>query len=152
MKGYGLKLPNQYWTKRDVKDMKRAKNFTDLSKVAMRVLMRMPFPVGEVCGPITSGGFGSRAKNLEAFNATIKKLQDEGKSIFDQLPFEDKLYEFTQAKWYAGGLQLLEEFYLPLFRSGLIQVFYFMPLWHTSFGAKWEHDQAKPCGIKIVYL
>lgn len=118
----------------------------------MRVIKRMPQPVGEVCGPITSGGLGSREKNLKAFLAAIAKLQAAGNPIFDQLPFEEKLYEFTQAVWYQGGLQLLNEFYLPLFQSRLIEVFYFMPLWRTSMGATWEHEKAKKLGIRIVYL
>ncbi len=147
-----MKLPNQYWTKKDIQDVKKAKNFNDLSVVAMRVVARMPQPVGEVCGPITSGGLGSREKNLKAFNKAIDKLRKAGSCIFDQIPFEEKLYEFTQAKWYQGGLQLLSEFYMPIFKSGLIDTFYFMPLWHTSMGAKWEHEQAKNLGIRIVYL
>ena len=147
-----MKLPNRYWTKKDVQDVKKAKCFGDLSKVAMRVLGRMPQPVGEICGPITSGGLGSREKNLAAFLKAIDELRAQGKTIFDQIPFEEKLYEFTQANWYRGGLQLLEEFYLPLFKSGLIEVFYFMPLWHTSMGATWEHKMGLELGIKIVYL
>ena len=147
-----IKLPNQYWTKKDACDLKLAKNFSDLSKVALRVIARMPQPVGEVCGPITSGGLGSREKNIEAFLKAIHCLRYDGKIIFDQIPFEEKLYKFTLAKWYQGGLQLLNEFYLPIFESGLIKVFYFMPLWETSMGAKWEHEEAKLLGIKIVYL
>ncbi len=147
-----MKLPNRYWTKKDGQDVKKAKCFDDLSKVAMRVLGRMPQPVGEVCGPITSGGLGSREKNLAAFLKTIDELLAQGKTIFDQLPFEEKLYQFTQAKWYQGGLQLLNEFYMPIFKSGLIDTFYFMPLWHTSMGAKWEHEKAEELGIRIVYL
>ena len=147
-----MKVPNKYWIRRDVGDVEFAKSFGDLSKVAITVLKRMPQPVGEVCGPITSGGLGSREKNLEAFNKAIFALKYDGKNIFDQLPFEEKLFEFTQAVWYQGGLQLLNEFYGPIFESGLIKVLYFMPLWQTSLGATWEHEQAQRLGIKIVYL
>lgn len=111
----------------------------------------MPKPIGEVCGPITSGGRGSIEKNLAVFSAAIKKLISHGKNIFNQMIFEDNLKKI----WEGGNRDndtLLQDFYLPIFESGFIKTLYFLPDWQTSYGARWEHAQGKRLGIEIVYL
>ena len=47
---------------------------------------------------------------------------------------------------------LLEEFFLPVFESGLVHTFYMLPDWESSTGASWEHVQAQRLSIDIVYL
>ena len=44
------------------------------------------------------------------------------------------------------------DFYLPIFRSGVVSALYFMPGWESSNGAKWEHQVAEELCIKIIYL
>lgn len=96
---------------------------------------------------------GSIEKNLDIFNSAIKKLQGEGLIVFDQMPFEIPMQvlksKFSKEKI---GEDILNYFYLPIFNSGNITTFYFLPTWQTSLGAKWEHEKAKELGIKIVYL
>ena len=47
---------------------------------------------------------------------------------------------------------ILDDFYSPIFNSGLIKEFYFMPNWQSSKGANWEHNEANRLGIKVSYL
>ncbi len=143
----------KYWEEQDWKDLEEAKSFKDLFVIAKRVIYRMPHPLVQVCGPIATGGLGSIEANLNAFNETIKELQAEGKSVFDQMPFEDpmqKLKTMIENKDYMNTI--FTDFYYPIFDSGLISELYFMPNWNTSVGATKEHDKAKESGIKIVYL
>ena len=142
----------KYWKRKDKADLLKAKTFVRLQKIAMRVIRRMPQPVGEVCGPITSGGYGDKNKNIRAFKAAIKKLIVQGNNIFNQMPFEDSMERILRTPVFKGGDQLLAEFYLPIFKSGLIKTLYFMDNWKTSFGARYEHRQAKKLHIPIFYL
>ena len=111
----------------------------------------MPKPVSLVSGPISTGGAGSLEKNLELFAEAIAHLEMHGENVFDQLPFENKITEFS--KDYKGYyMPILEDFFLPLFKSGKIAKIWFMPGWETSTGAKWEYEQAEKLGIKKVLI
>lgn len=137
----------------DTKDMFNAKTFEDLSKIALRIIKKMPRSVGIVSGPISNGGAGSVEKNLEIFKETIERLRRAGENVFDQMPFEEHMFRISQDKTYFKGEdQLLQKFYLPLFESGFIQTMYFIRGWQTSYGAKWEHGQAIRLSIGIRYL
>lgn len=144
---------HKYWKPADTAALETANSFAELSEIALRVLKRMPKPVGQVCGPISSGGLGSIPANLKRFDETIERLIRDGNSIFDQVPFEDCLFRLKgKDQGLSSKNRLLTEFYLPLFESGLVDTFYFIPGWESSQGAKWEHAQAKRLGITIVYL
>lgn len=139
-------------TAEDAAALESAVSFEELRDVALRVIARMPQPVSGVCGPITTGGAGSMEKNLERFEEAIRRLQESGQRVFNQLPFEAPMQRIKSYPYYKSGNHLLETFYLPIFESGLIRQLYFLPGWESSFGATWEHGQAVRLGIKIVYL
>ncbi|MHB9020041.1 MAG: hypothetical protein ACYC3G_04230 [Minisyncoccota bacterium] len=149
-----LNLPGLpiYWTPFDIFDLMESDTFEALFNVAHSVLLRMPQPVSMVCGPISSGGKGSREKNLIVFKKTIKELSDKNITIFSQMPFEEPMWRIQKTSYYKGGCHTLEGFYLPIFESGLVKRFYFIRGWESSLGATWEHTQAKRLGIEIVYL
>ncbi len=143
----------QYWREEDYEQVENATTYNELRDVAFRVLARAPKPCAEVCGPITTGGLGSIEKNLKRFNEEIRKLQKTGVEVFDQMPFEESMQRIKKLHETKGYLtNLLYEFYLPIFESGLIRTLYFLPDWKTSSGARWEHEQALRLGIEIVYL
>jgi len=143
----------QYWEKEDILALEQAESVKQMFEIAIHVLRRMPQPVGQVCGPISTGGRGSILENLVAFNETIVFLQAEGNTIFDQMPFEEPMQR-VKVSLPAGeyATVLLTDFYQPLFESGLIKKVYFMKDWESSKGALWEHEQAKKLGIEIAYL
>lgn len=141
-----------YWTVEDEHDVFRARTFEELCSIAMRIILRMPKPVGQVCGPISTGGSGSIPENLKVMAEAIQKLQGEGKNIFDQIPFEGPMELIKKLPHYKGGYHLLEAFYLPLFKGGFMQTLYFLPDWQSSQGATWEYMRAKEFGLEIVFL
>ena len=147
------KKTKEYWQEKDWEDLEKAGSIAELFIVAQRIIERMEKPLAQVCGPISTGGKGSVEANLHAFNETIKELHEQGLSVFDQMPFElpmKKLREkFSPNEYFES---ILTDFYHPLFESGAISRFYFMPDWQSSKGAKWEHEKAKELDIEIIYL
>ena len=61
----------KYWKFHNMLELKSAGNYSDLREIALDVLQRMPQPVGEVCGPISSGGKGSIEENMKYFYILI---------------------------------------------------------------------------------
>ncbi|MBP6883770.1 MAG: DUF4406 domain-containing protein [Candidatus Pacebacteria bacterium] len=146
-------ITKKYWEPKDWEDLANVKSFKDLYIIAERVIARQPKPIIQVCGPIATGGLGTIEANLNAFNETIKKLQDQGFSIFDQMPYEEPMQTLKTLDPSDDHLErILTDFYWPIFNSGLVSAMYFMPNWQTSNGATKEHAKAIELGIKIVYL
>ena len=146
-------ISKKYWEEKDWQDVDNAKSMAALYVVAKRIIERMPKPIVEVCGPIANGGLGSIEANLNAFNETIKKLQKEGLNVFDQMPLEESMQKFKVGNDMDKLVEsILKDFYMPIFKSGAISAFYFMPGWESSRGAIWEHKIAKELNIEIIYL
>ena len=147
-------ITKKYWEEKDWQDLEKAESMKELYLIAERIINRMPKPIVQVCGPIANGGLGSIEANLNAFNQTIKGLQNKGVNVFDQMPFEEPMQVFKKKAVIKEEVfkSIMEDFYLPIFKSGLISTFYFMPSWQTSLGSKWEHKKAKALGIEIKYL
>jgi hypothetical protein len=145
----------RYWNEKHLESISIAESYHELGKVAFDILRIMPIPISQVCGPISSGGEGSLEKNLKIFEETIKKLALRGENMFNQIPFEkpmQNIKEKSNLPYMETGLKLLNDFYLPIFRSGMVSRLYFIHGWESSFGARWEHDRAKELNIKINYL
>lgn len=147
-------VTRKYWHKEDWEALEKAESFADMRIIARRVLDRIPRPVAGVCGPIAeTGGLHSVEANLNVFNNTIIQLQKTGLRIFDQMPFEDKMQKFKAEMNRKDFLkELNDDFYLPIFQSGIVSTFYFIPGWESSNGARFEHQKALELSIKIVYL
>ncbi len=143
-----------YWKKEDKQGLSEAQSFEDLLRIALRIAERMHKDKGLlaiVCGPISTGGVGTIRGNLKVFRDWISKLLRCGVPVFSQMSFEAAMHRI---KAMPGNSEetLLERFYLPLFRSGYIRDFYFIPGWRTSFGATWEHAQAEELRLTIHYF
>lgn len=141
-----------YATKNDLADIAKAKTFEELRNIAFRILDRMPWPIGIVCGPLTTGGLGSFELNMARMRNTISGLICCDEAVFNQLIFEKAIHRITDNKsYYKDGNHLLETFYLPIFKK-YIRVIYFIPGWESSIGASWEHKRAEEFDIKIIHL
>lgn len=139
-----------FWESEDYKDLNDAKTFADMVPIAIRVIDRMPDPVRMISGPISTGGRGSIEENLHFFSVTINLLYNTGISVFDQTIFDDVIQDRREKMKHDGYcMPLLEEFYLPIFKTGKIDLMYFLPDWESSFGAKWEREQCKILNIEI---
>jgi len=148
-----LKRPNgKYWTHEDVQALDEAVMYTDLFVIALRIIDRMPKEnLTQICGPITTGGKGSRDENIKEFNKAIFFFISKGENIFDQMPFQDAMERLSKdVEGY--DTRILEHFYLPLFRSGKIKKLKFLPDWEGSKGANWEHKQIEILNIPFENL
>lgn len=145
----------KYWRFHNLLDLKKAENYSDLKEIALDVLQRMPQPIGEVCGPISSGGYGSIEENMKDFNKTIEKLIQRRYSVFNQMPFEIPMQRMKQESGLSkeeANSQLLGQFYYPIFDSGLIKRVYFMHNWKTSHGSRIERQRTIERRISIETL
>jgi hypothetical protein len=132
-----------------------ANTYSELKDVALDVLKNMPQPIVTVCGPLSTGGLGSVEKNLEVFEKTIHKLSLLEKNVFNQLFFEKRIGQLIRSSDKSkeeSDKTLLEEFYLHIFKSGLIKKLYFIHGWESSYGANWERKTAQKLGIKVEDL
>jgi len=136
--------PLSYFTRVDRAQLDLCADFPGLLKIALRVLHRMPIGATMVCGPISTGGAGSIEKNLEIFALAIEALASRGENVFSQMPFER-----TMQRLKTTNLGLLNDFYLPLFRSGRIRRLCFLDGWESSEGATWEYERAIELGFEI---
>ena len=113
----------------------------------------MPESMGQVCGPVTNGGFGSVEENLTYLSKQIEVLQEKGVTIFDQMPFEETFHRVVRDETLNQKYEnILTDFYEPLFALKRIDTLYFVKGWESSRGAQWEHEKAKEFGLSIVYL
>lgn len=147
------KETKKYWTDNDFKLLESVTSFKEMFNVALIILNRMPSDLAQVCGPISTGGKGNKEDNLNFLNSEIRRLQDEGVEIFDQMPFEETIHRlFSNENLKQGHGDVLNDFYDPVFLSRKIKTMYFISGWESSKGATWEHNRAKELGLKIVYL
>ncbi len=135
------------WTPEWLARLAAVQTYEEAVKLAIDTLVVMPKPICQVCGPISTGGLGSSEQNLRVLNYAIRFLQEHGMTVFDQQPYED-----TIRRLQADDPAYLERFYLPIFKSGHITKFHFIPGWNTSVGTRWEHDQAVVLGIERGYF
>lgn len=143
----------KYWQQEHFNKLEIASTYKDLFIIAEDVLRKMPPPVGQVCGPISTGGTGSVEKNLKRLEKTILDLQQQGIEIFDQVLFEIPMQRIKNLRESDGyDDSLLHDFYMPIFESKLVHKLYFLPDWESSTGAKWEHAQALRLGLDIEYI
>lgn len=134
----------------------KTNSFQELVSIALAELNKFPDGAEIVCGPISTGGRGNVDLNLRIFAASIIALQQQGRPMFSQIPYEGKIFHFRN-RWYgedpanAGRyyMPILNEFYLPIFATGRIKKAWFIPGWESSFGSRWEREQLSRHGAEI---
>lgn len=141
---------------------KRGPTFADLKDMALEELKVLGGRAEVVCGPISTGGYGSGIANLAVFNHAIQVLQHHGRPMWSQMPYEAGLAELErQWKIENPGAKycepILTEFYQPLFDATprLVCRAWFLDGkhgWKTSKGATWEHERMTSLGIPISYF
>ena len=138
---------------KDFQALRQATTFSEVGHIALDIQERYPQPLGQVGGPISTGGLGSLEKNLAQFEKTILALEQEGKHIYNQMPLERAVFRIRQERG-AGykQLDLLEGVYLPLFNSALLKTFYLINCWYSSQGTRWEVKQLVRRHVDIVEL
>jgi hypothetical protein len=140
---------DNYWTEENQRALVQAASYHDLKEIALDVLSRFPRQAMQVCGPISTGGKGNRDANIREIADAVQVLSLHY-LVFDQTPFEGPMLRLKQGNGY--NQRVLDEFYLPVFESGHIDTFTFLPDWQTSTGARWENAQAERLKIERWYL
>jgi hypothetical protein len=141
---------SNYWTDEEKLALEKAETFQHLTEVALLILNKMPQPIVQVCGPISTGGAGSMEKNMRRFQLAIDFLAGEGLNTFDQLPFQDAMMRIsTHLNDGTYDMDILEIFYRGIFESGHIKKGYFLPDWQSSVGATWERNLLTKIGLPI---
>jgi hypothetical protein len=132
-----------HWTEQDHRLVASCKSILDLSQVGISLLRELAGKgaVSQLCGPMSTGGLGSRVENLSLFSQAIKVAREHGLLVFNQLPFQGALHQLT-AHLLAEekAVSILEGFWRPLFEAQIIKTAYFLPAWETSRGALWERE------------
>ena len=135
--------------------MNNAKTYGELSLIALDCMRKMPSPLAQVSGPISTGGSGDMRENVNILKKARIKLEEQGYFIFNNLPFEipmTRIYESCSGTHKEKNKMILEEFYSPILESGLIKKIFFIPTWDSSQGSCWENNKAKELGLEIIYL
>jgi hypothetical protein len=127
------------------------KELRELSLKALSEIRGMRHPLIQFCGPISTGGFGNAEDNIFVFKEIINGAKKAGISVFDQMKYE-RLFDKILKNHKGYDFPLLENFYNPIISSGLVDALFFIPLWETSQGSKWEFDLATREGVKTVIL
>ena len=157
---------NDYWQNEDLLRLGEAASFADLAQVGIAVAERVALDVKkrrrvlsrvcQVCGPISTGGFGSFEKNVVVFRVAFRTLSLRGFTVFNQMPLQDAIVRLHQRWKKKNGdgycWPILHDVYEPLFRSGHIAQGCFLSNWHTSEGARWEKSRMMALGIAIFYI
>lgn len=137
----------------------RTDSFAELIPLALEELKKFSDGAEIVCGPISTGGRGNIDENVRVFSLTIRALQAEGRPIFSQIPYEERIF-FFRKRWQDSDpanngkyyLPILEEFYRPIMEAGRIRKAWFIPGWESSFGARWERERLTENGAEIQDL
>lgn len=139
-----------YWQEEEKHALKRSKSFEEMVQIATSILKRMPQPVVQICGPMSTGGAGNLEKNMKRFQIAINALNENGISVFDQITFQDAIVSLI--KWTPDApynMDILEVFYSGIFKSGLVAKAIFLPGWESSKGATWEREFLKSLNVPI---
>jgi hypothetical protein len=153
-----------FWTTQDLSEAQNATTYEQLADFAIRALMRqwdrLPADnynqIAVVSGTLTNGGtlpYDVVQENIRNFGRMIAKLRQLGIPIWDQRPFEKHLFRIKALPENVGKpMKLLNEFYRPVFESGLITLAFMLPNWKESHGAKWERRLFWKLGVSTFFV
>jgi hypothetical protein len=146
----------KYWTEKDLLELKNARTFEDVGKIAIEIQNSMPDEIGHLCGPMSTGGLGNIEDNLINFeNILIKLSQDY--QMYNQLPLEDGIYRIMKKLKETNSYNpedLLNAIYKPLFNSKKLKKVFFIHDWESSHGTTWENNYLKENrkDVELIYL
>ena len=146
-------MHDHHWDEEDKARLLEVQSYEELAELALRILSRMEDPERptiQVCGPMTTGGRGSFRANMDFFRFAIDRARAAGHNVFDQVVFQEAVVRLSgYAEDRPYDTRILDDFYHPVFKSGLVHVTLFLPKWKTSRGATWERELVTSLGIKV---
>jgi hypothetical protein len=104
----------------------------------------------QICGPMSTGGFGDFQKNMVWFNRAVEVAINHGVAVFNQILFQEELIRICG--WQVGApypMELLLDFYGKVLPAGYITKGLFLPRWRTSLGSRWERKLLVDLGPSV---
>ena len=148
---YPVPVP-EFWRGEEFVSLKTISSFDELATIGVRVISRLPEPVVEVCGPITTGGRGSLKENLHVFEHVTMRLGEDGYHVFNLLNFQPTIDRLAR-EWAVNNQgycwPILNIFFRQVFDAKKINFGYFIPGWESSVGARWEREALKVLGVVL---
>lgn len=133
---------------------KRTEALKEISRSAIEVAEKIKKhyegPITMVSAPRTSKG--KEQDNVATLLATILKLRNEGKNVFNQLPIIRSIDLTVESNHNAFTKAHRHDPFKELFASGLIKSIKYVHDWHISSGCRWEYEAAEKYGIKREIL
>ena len=147
-----------FWTVDAQARLRVAQSFAEVGQIALDVLMTFPAEthgrIAQVCGPISTGGFGIEM-NRKVFSRAIELLRRNSELVFDQMPLESAISRLS-TEWRMHPHNqgeycwpILHDIYQHLFASGSIGVLIVLPGAAGSTGTRWEQNQGRILGMTI---
>jgi hypothetical protein len=143
----------------DIRDLEalpiKMESLEEIYEIFKRIIARSTKQWSLICGPITTGGFGDRILNLDLFHQHIVAETNKGFQVFNQMPFERKLMQISDAFPQAFTKKknpILDVVYLPLIKAKKFEPIKMMPTWETSDGATQEHNAAREVELIVHFL
>ena len=156
-----MKAKISYYAVDDLVDISNARTLTELVRIALIVLFRMPSPIYWVAGPITSGSRTSK-ENRCRLHDTILFFKIGKITTLNYLPLQKQAVKILRqefgdrklSKMEDYGLQerLRDELYVPIFRSGKIDALCIMPESKMSLNVQWMRGFFHASGILIKLI
>lgn len=144
---------HEHWTEVESGLLEKVTTFEGLADIALTILARMKKqgqPIVQICGPMSTGGFGDLAQNMVLFEYAMNTAVEHGLIVFNQMPFQDAMIRI--ANWKPNQsycTAILEVFYKKVFESGCVNKTLFIPDWQSSHGATWERKLVTELGIVV---
>jgi len=128
-------------------------SFRELYEIALQLLECAPGRKTMVIGPVTADTEEEKQQNLLRIQEHSKRLVQEGWVVFDLTSFQSAIQYLVERFGITGyPHEILEEFTLPLIRSGIFSEVHALEQYITSYGATREHNTALEENIPIVYI
>lgn len=145
---------NTIWTPDFKKTASKTKTINELLTVSLEAIKSFPDKaVHMIIGPMTTGGTGSFESNMARHEKVVRHFWAQGICVFDQSRIDDDMNRILSTTTFDGYPWLLfDDFFGPLFESGVISKLHLLPGWETSTGTKWEQEKALSVGIELNYL
>lgn len=148
----------EYFRQEDINAIAKAATFTELFKVAERVLSQMPQEVLGICDPISQHKGVLIKEGIETlFARTTRVLIEDGYVVFDERPFFKKFFELKE-QWFSENPNkttcplIVDEFFMPLLATRKIKALLLLPNWQDMYVPYWEGTHAKDYGIETHVL
>lgn len=127
-------------------------NFRELYDVTLNMLNEVGGIKTMVLGPVTSDHSETQKEILKALRYKAKRLSGKW-TVLDLPSFQQVIVDLIKRSGIKGYPHvILEEFTIPLIKSGIFKTIFMRLGYEKSIGATIEHDMALANEIQIVYF